>query len=135
MTDKPNIPPRKPGEGTRDYRKRISDGSYKNKPQAKGNDRFKGLTDDQIRAKIAAEDAERAKEAKETKLDQDPELNKQQEDMRQGDFLQDPERSMSFKNRDILKIIGTGLGGIRPYQQAGGALFRALTIQQLGGYR
>ena len=23
MTDKPNIPPRKPGEGTRDYRKRI----------------------------------------------------------------------------------------------------------------
>ena len=31
MTDKPNIPPRKPGEGTRDYRKRISGGTYKNK--------------------------------------------------------------------------------------------------------
>ena len=41
----------------------------------------------------------------------------------------------AFTNRDILKIIGTGLGGIRPYQQAGGALFKALTIQQLGGYR
>ena len=41
----------------------------------------------------------------------------------------------AFTNRDILKIIGTGLGGIRPYQQAGGSLFRALTIQQLGGYR
>ena len=31
MTDKPNTPPRKPGEGTRDYRKRISGGTYKNK--------------------------------------------------------------------------------------------------------
>ena len=31
MTVKPNIPPRKPGEGTRDYRKRISGGTYKNK--------------------------------------------------------------------------------------------------------
>ena len=64
MTDKPNIPPRKPGEGTRDYRRRISGGTYKNNrqfPQAKGKDRFKGLTDDQIRAKIAAEDAKRAK--------------------------------------------------------------------------
>ena len=35
MTDKPNIPPRKPGEGTRDYRKRISGGSYKNKNKPK----------------------------------------------------------------------------------------------------
>ena len=31
MNDKPNTPPRKPGEGTRDYRKRISGGTYKNK--------------------------------------------------------------------------------------------------------
>ena len=40
MTDKPNIPPRKPGEGTRDYRKRISGGTYKNNqkfPQSKVN--------------------------------------------------------------------------------------------------
>ena len=133
MTDKPNIPPRKPGEGSRDYRNRISGGSYKNKPNPKNP--YEGMTDEQQREAVAKNQEKLNKKRAEEKLDQDPELNKQQEDMRQGDFLQDPERSMSFKNRDILKIIGTGLGGIRPYQQAGGALFRALTIQQLGGYR
>ena len=44
MTDKPNIPPRKPGEGSRDYRKRISGGTYKNpkanKPTPKPTDKI-----------------------------------------------------------------------------------------------
>ena len=31
MTDKPNIPPQRPGEGSRAYRRRISGGTYKNK--------------------------------------------------------------------------------------------------------
>jgi hypothetical protein len=40
----------------------------------------------------------------------------------------------AFKNRDILKILQQA-ASIRPYQQVGGSLFKALTIQQLGGYR
>ena len=37
MTDKPNIPPQKPGEGTLDYRRRISGGTYKNRNKLKKN--------------------------------------------------------------------------------------------------
>ena len=133
MTDKPNIPPRKPGEGSRDYRKRISGGSYKNPPNPKNP--YAGMTDQQQREAVAKNQEKLNKKREEERLDQDPELNKQREDMRRGDFLQDPEQSNAFRNRDILKIIGAGLGGIRPYQQVGGQLFKALTIQQLGGYR
>ena len=56
---------------------------------SKNKNRFKGMTDDQIRAKIAEEDAQRAKEAEETRLDQDPELNKQREDIKRGDYIDD----------------------------------------------
>ena len=38
MTDKPNIPPQMPGEGTLDYRRRISGGTYKNRNKLKKND-------------------------------------------------------------------------------------------------
>ena len=47
--------------------------------------------------KIAEEDAQRAKDAEDERLDQDPELNKQREDMKQGDFLQDPEEYNSLR--------------------------------------
>ena len=83
--------------------------------------RFEGMTDDQIREVIAKEDAQRAKEAEEARLDQDPELNKQREDMRQGDYLEDPENPLS----DLLKI-GAGAAGF------GGNILRML-INPLGG--
>jgi len=132
MTDKPNIPPRRPGEGSRDYRKRISGGSYKNKPNPKNP--YEGMTDEQQREAAAKNQEKLNKKREEERLDQDPERNKQLEDMRQGDFLQDPEQSNAFTNRDILKILQQA-ASIRPYQQVGGSLFKALTIQQLGGYR
>ena len=47
MTDKPNIPPRKPGEGTLDYRRRISGGTYKNRSKLTNN---KLPTDEEIQA-------------------------------------------------------------------------------------
>ena len=77
-------------EGSLDRRKRLFP-DYKKNRQRANKGRFAGLNDDQIRQKIAEEDAKRAKDAEEERLDQDPELNKQREDMKQGDFLQDPE--------------------------------------------
>ena len=99
-----------PYKGTRTY------------PKA-SNDRFKGLNEDQIRAKIAEEDAKRAREAEEERLDQDPELNKQLEDMRQGDYLQDPENPFDINN--LMKIGGAAAG-------FGGNLLRML-INPFGG--
>lgn len=75
---------RREGEGTRGFRDRISGGTYKNKKP-------KFETDDDIRKRIQAQDKKIAEERKQEQLDQDPELNKQREDMNQGDFLQDPE--------------------------------------------
>jgi hypothetical protein len=59
MTDKPYIPPQKPGEGTLDYRRRISGGTYKNRNklrknnlpsdaeiQAEGDAKFEPTTED-----------------------------------------------------------------------------------------
>jgi hypothetical protein len=76
-------------EGSLDRRKRLFPDYKKNRLRNQG--RFAGLNDDQIRQKIAEEDAQRAKDAEDERVDQDPELNKQREDMKQGDFLQDPE--------------------------------------------
>ena len=45
------IPPPNEGEGTRDYRKRISGGSYKNKPNPKNP--YEGMTDQQQREAAA----------------------------------------------------------------------------------
>lgn len=78
---------RREGEGTRDFRDRISEGQYK--ANRKKQRRFE--TDDDIRKRIQAQDEKIAEERKQEQLDQDPELNKQREDMNQGDFLQDPE--------------------------------------------
>ena len=82
-------------EGSLDRRKRLFPDYKKNRVRNQG--RFAGLNDDQIRQKIAEEDAQRAKDAEDERLDQDPELNKQREDMKQGDFLQDPEEYNSFR--------------------------------------
>ena len=82
-------------EGSLDRRKRLFPDYKKNRVRNQG--RFAGLNDDQIRAKIAEEDAQRAKDAEDERLDQDPELNKQREDMKQGDFLQDPEEYNSLR--------------------------------------
>jgi len=120
-------------EGSLDKRKRISGGKYKANRKNKNNP-FAGMTDEEQRVEAAKRQAALNKKRAEEKLDQDPERNKQLEDMRQGDFLQDPEQSNAFINRDILKILQHA-ASVRPYQQAGGALFKALTIQQLGGYR
>ena len=114
MTDKPNIPPRKPGEGTRDYRKRISGGTYKNK-----NKKNKLPSDADIQTKGNMEGQPKP------------------EDIFGEDYEGGPtylRQSDAFKNRDILKILQQA-ASIRPYQQVGGSLFKALTIQQLGGYR
>ena len=75
---------RREGEGTRGFRDRISGGTYKNKKP-------KFETDDDIRKRIQAQDKKIAEERRQEQIDQDPELNKQREDMNRGDFLQDPE--------------------------------------------
>ena len=100
-------------EGTRDMRDRISDGTYKanrKKQNQLRRGRFAGLNDDQIRQKIAEEDAQRAKDAEDERLDQDPELNKQREDVKQGDFLQDPEEYNPYRlGASITTEIGLNL--------------------------
>jgi len=63
------------------------------------------MTDEEQRVEAAKRQAALNKKRAEEKLDQDPERNKQLEDMRQGDFLQDPEQSMPFNYRDMLKIL------------------------------
>ena len=60
-------------EGSLDRRKRLFPDYKKNRVRNQG--RFAGLNDDQIRQKIAEEDAQRAKDAEDERLDQDPELN------------------------------------------------------------
>ncbi len=103
------IPPPNEGEGTRDYRKRISGGSYKNKPNK--NNPFAGMTDDEQRIEAAKRQEALNKKREEERLDQDPELNKQREDMRQGDYLEDPENPHL---NNLMKIGGAaaGFGGI-----------------------
>ena len=120
-------------EGSLNRRKRISGGKYKATRRNKNNP-FAGMTDDEQRVEALKRQEALNKKRAEEQLDQDPERNKQLEDMRQGDFLQDPEQFNAFTNRDILKILQQA-ASIRPYQQVGGSLFKALTIQQLGGYR
>ena len=63
------------------------------------------MTDEEQRVEAAKRQAALNKKRAEENLDQDPERNKQLEDMRQGDFLQDPEQSMPFNYRDMLKIL------------------------------
>ena len=114
------IPPPNEGEGTRDYRKRISGGSYKANRKNKNNP-FEGMTDDEQRIEAAKRQEALNKKREEERLDQDPELNKQREDMRQGDYLEDPENPLS----DLMKIGGAAAG-------FGGNILRML-INPLGG--
>ena len=114
------IPPPNEGEGTRDYRKRISGGSYKNKPNK--NNPYAGMTDDEQRIEAAKRQEALNKKREEERLDQDPELNKQREDMRQGDYLEDPENPHL---NNLMKIGGAAAG-------FGGNLLRML-INPLGG--
>ena len=107
------IPPPNEGEGTRDYRKRISGGSYKNKPNK--NNPFAGMTDEEQRIEAAKRQEALNKKREEERLDQDPELNKQREDMRQGDYLQDPEQP--FNINSLLQIGGAIGGGVLPLLQ------------------
>ena len=111
------------GKGKVNFRKLIDPNYKANRkfPQTKGNNRFKGMTDDQIKEVIAKEDAQRAREAEEERLDQDPELNKQREDMRQGDYLEDPENPFDL---NTLLQIGGAVGGILPFM--GGNMLRYL---------
>jgi hypothetical protein len=142
MTDKPNIPPRKPGEGSRDYRKRISGGTYKNpkanKPKPKPTDKipsdmeefYKGPSKEVIEERQKAIDKIR----RGNPTNEEIEEAKREADYEAGDYLLPDEPSNAFTNRDILKILQHA-ASVRPYQQVGGSLFKALTIQQLGGYR
>ena len=104
------IPPPNEGEGTRDYRKRISGGSYKNKPNK--NNPYAGLTDEQQKEAADKNQEKLNKKREEERLDQDPELNKQREDMRQGDYLEDPEQPF---NINTLLQIGGAAGSMIPF--------------------
>ena len=65
------------------------------------------MTDEEQRVEAAKRQAALNKKRAEEKLDQDPERNKQLEDMRQGDFLQDPEQSNAFYKQGHPKNITT----------------------------
>ena len=137
MTDKPNIPPQKPGEGSKDYRKRIHP-NYKKRTNPKNP--YAGMTDEQQREAANKRQEELNKKREEERLDQDVELNKQREDMRQGDYLRDPEGENGFSYRHALKIGMQAAQTARmiqtlPYRAAGGFI-KALTIgNALGSYR
>ena len=91
-------------EGSLDKRKRISGGKYKANRRSKDNP-FAGMSDEEQRVEALKRQEALNKNRAEEQLDQDPERNKQLEDMRQGDFLQDPEQSNAFNYRDMLKIL------------------------------
>ena len=105
------IPPPNEGEGTRDYRDRISGGSYKKNRRNKDNP-FAGMSDEEQRIEAAKRQEALNKKREEERLDQDPELNKQREDMRQGDYLQDPEQPF---NINTLLQIGGAAGSMIPF--------------------
>ena len=113
------IPPQEEGEGTLDYRKRISGGTYKNKPNK--NNPFAGMSDEEQRVEALKRQEALNKKRAEEKLDQDPELNKQREDMRQGDYLEDPEQPF---NINTLLQIGGAAGSMIPFM--GGNILKML---------
>ncbi len=135
MTDKPNIPPRKPGEGTRDYRKRIYPDYKKNR--LSNQRRVRLPSDPEIQAEGDAKFEPKAEDFK-PKTEEEVDAAKkglEEAKKRMADKTFKPERDKDgFINRDMLKILQYA-ASVRPYQQVGGALFKALTIQQLGGYR
>ena len=113
MTDKPNIPPRKPGEGSRDYRKRISGGTYKNpkanKPTPKPTDKppsdmeefYKGPSKKVIEERQKAIDKIR----RGNPTNEEIEEAKREADYEAGDYLLPDEPSNAFNYRNMLKIL------------------------------
>ena len=112
MTDKPNIPPRKPGEGSRDYRKRISGGAYKNKnkkPEPKPTDKppsdmeefYKGPSKEVIKERQKAIDKIR----RGNPTNEEIEEAKREADYEAGDYLLPDEPSNAFNYRNMLKIL------------------------------
>ena len=91
-------------EGSLDKRKRISGGKYKANRRSKDNP-FAVMSDEEQRVEALKRQKALNKKRAEEQLDQDPERNKQLEDMRQGDFLQDPEQPTAFSYRNMLKIL------------------------------
>ena len=90
-------------EGSLDKRKRISGGKYKANRNKKNP--FAGMSDEEQRVEALKRQEALNKKRAEEQLDQDPERNKQLEDMSQGDFLQDPEQPTAFSYRIMLKIL------------------------------
>ena len=113
MTDKPNIPPRKPGEGSRDYRKRISGGTYKNpkanKPTPKPTNQppsdmeefYKGPSKEVIEERKKAIDKIR----RGNPTNEEIEEAKREADYEAGDYLLPDEPSNAFNYRNMLKIL------------------------------
>ena len=129
------IPPPNEGEGTRDYRKRISGGTYKNnrqfpqskvnKPTPKPTDKppsdmeefYKGPSKEVIEERKKAID----KIKRGNPTNEEIQEGLQDEDLRQGDYLEDPENPLN----DLMKIGGAAAG-------FGGNILRML-INPLGG--
>ena len=142
MTDKPNIPPRKPGEGTRDYRKRIHPDYKKNRRTNQNNQQ--PLGDDDIQAQGDAKGNPTKEDLKPLTPEQ-IEANRRgieeaKKRMRGGPL--DKDNFLDFSAREALKI---GLQAAQtaasiqrwhamPYRAAGWGV-KALTIGNLGGYR
>ena len=119
MTDKPNIPPQKPGEGSRDYRKRISGGTYKNKqkfPQSKVNKPKPKTTDkppsdmEELYGGPSKEVIEERKKAidkirRGNPTNEEIEEAKREADYEAGDYLLPDEPSNAFNYRNMLKIL------------------------------
>ena len=113
MTDKPNIPPRKPGEGSRDDRRRISGGTYKNpkanKPTPKPTDKipsdmeefYKGPSKEVIEERQKAIDKIR----RGNPTNEEIEEAKREADFEADDYLLPDEPSNAFNYRNMLKIL------------------------------
>jgi len=94
----------------------------------------RGLTDDQIREKIKEQDAQRAKENLPSQSPQ--ERRKQQRDMEEGDYLQDPEiNPLRFGAGLLVEIFGNiGLDALQAASTlTGPAGLTATTALQSGG--
>ena len=97
------IDPNDPEKGLDKFVKRNQERRQKEFDEAKyGNEELrrranKNLTDDQIREKIRKEDEQRAKEGN-LPSSLPREKRKQQQDMEEGNFLQDPEEENSFRD-------------------------------------
>ena len=145
MTDKPNIPPQRPGEGSREYRNRISGGKYKknrkfpqskvNKPKPKPTDNpppdmeefYKGPSKEVIEERQKAIDKIR----RGNPTDEEIQEALREDDYKRGDYLLPDGPSNAFKFRDGLKIIQQ-LNTVRnlPYKAIGGTVRNLLLINQ-----